>query len=346
MKDLLRCSLIFGILMAWTTISESKLSQYCPSMLIKPEPILIKTEQQMRGEGYGEKYIAGLDHTRSNLQLVDQLRRTSIDPRTSHIEEFAHLIDTHISFIERGILSQNHDNPQFSSDKALRLQQLERLKSEAQSEKNLGRVTYRWWFLFNLRLAIVATSWVREVSGIRESPLYKRDPLNLLTNDGIKEFFESLSGYTFLLDNFPKRILIPTIQNLGYIAINETYGTGVHLIGLVNDKRFDMLPIDFILHDIDHARFRNIDRSQIAKRVMLKKASLPKPHRELIEFMFFDATHEMGRTVYKTFYYYVIEGERRYTPMDSEETRKIISKFLKDSFWESHLSYLFPWLRI
>ena len=340
MEYLWRCLLIFGILIAWTTKGEARLFEYCARALTKPEPLLIKTEQQMRDEGYEEEFIAGLDHTRSNLQLAHQLRTGSIDPTATHIEEFANLIDTHIAFIERGIRSQNYNFPGFTDDKALRLEQLERLKSEAQMQKDLEEVAYEWWFLFNLRLSIIATPWVSLWTRLA---FKDKQPLNLMTNSEIQNYWKS-KFYQSLLYNLPERILIPTIQDLSKTAINETYGTGVHLIGLVNDKLFDMWPARFFEHDLEYAIIdRRIDQSQTAKRVMQKKANLPRHQREPVEILFFDRTNEYGNAV-GSIYRYLSSKEDRDIPLTEPE--QILLKIIKDSYWESFLSYIFPWLRI
>ena len=345
MKHLLIGFLIFGALTAWTITVEARLLKYCARVLTKPELFPIKTEQKLRDEGYEEEEIAGLDHARSNLELAHRLRTDSIDPTATHIEEFADLIDTHIAFIERGIHSQSYSDPRFTEGKALRLEQLEHLKSEAQLRKDLGQVTYQWYFFFNLRLAMLATMWIGSSFDITERfPFFKGIySLELMTNDGVKKFWNR-RGPSYLLNDFPKRILIPTIQDLSKMVINETYGTGVHLIGLVNDRFRSMSPIDFFLHDIYHATQRKIDKSQMAKRVMLKKANLPRHQRVPVEWIFFDLTHEAGRTVYVSLT--SSYTEKRYIPDGAEEGWPILIQILKDSYWESRLSYIFPWLRI
>ena len=357
MRHLLIGFLILESLTVWTIKSEARILEHCARAFTKPEPFLIKTEQQLRDEGYEEKDIAGLDHARSNLELAHRLRTGSIHPTTTHIEEFADLIDAHIAFIERGIRSQNYIYPSDIEGKALRLEQLERLKSEAQMRKDLGQVTYEWWFFFNLRLAIAATTWTGSSFDIITIFFKGSYSLELMTDDGIKKFwnrydsvkkFWNRRGPSYLLNDFPKRILIPTIQDLSRMAINETYGTGVHLIGLINDDDSAFgTPIDFALHDIFHATRRNIDKSEMAKRVMLKKANLPRYQRIPVEWMFFEFTHEKGRKVHKSLFYHLIiddEEEEHGIPV-LKKGQPILIQILKDSFWESRLS-MFPWLRI
>lgn len=341
--------------MAWTTMGEARILEYCAGAFVKPEPFLFKTEQELRDEGYEEEDIAGLDHARSNLELAHRLRTGEYDPVATHIEEFADLVDPHIAFMERGIRPQNYILHRYDLRRAFF--ELERLKSEAQMRKDSGQVTYDWWFFFNLRLAIVATTWTNSIFNIRVTPFHgSYSSLELMTHDGIKKFwnrydsvkkFWERRGPSDLLNDFPKRILIPTIQDLSKMAINETYGTGVHLIGLVNDDLL-MSPIDFTLHDIFHATKRDIDMSEMAKRVMLKKANLPRHQRVPVEWIFFDLTHEDGHTVqvHKSLFYLMTYKEKHGMPDGTEESRRILIQILKDSYWESRLSYIFPWLRI
>ena len=79
-------------------------------------------ETSMRDKGYNKSYIAGLDHVNENLKLVQSLHSRSINSYTTHIPEFADLIDSHISFIEVSIATQR------SSSRADRLRLLTLLK--------------------------------------------------------------------------------------------------------------------------------------------------------------------------------------------------------------------------
>lgn len=317
-RMLLNVLLIFGVLTIWTATGESRILKYCASVFTTPEPIF-KTEQELRDEGYREKYIEGLDHARSNLQIAYELRTGSINSTTSHIEEFADLIDPHIAFIESGI-HQNDYSEDFN--RALRLEQLDFLKSEAQEQKNLEQVTYEYFFFFNSRLAWVVdpASEVSDISIIRQRRRY-------------------ITPKTPIIGEFPERILIPTIQDLGYMAINETHGTGVHLIGLTNSLE----PVLFWLHDLGHALQRRIDRSQMARIFMQKRARLPRHQREPVEWIFFNLTHEQSHTVFELYYH--IESQV-IKDISTEEDRRLFKKLLRESFWESGLSYIFPWLRI
>ena len=125
------------------------------NLLVQSNEYSNETEQSLKDQDYNEKLIKKLDYVNANLRLAqslrDRLSDKSINSNTLHIQEFADQMDVHIAFIEEGIKSQS------STDKAERLELLERLKLEAQHRKNSEAVTYRYWFNFNLRLSILAT---------------------------------------------------------------------------------------------------------------------------------------------------------------------------------------------
>ncbi len=340
-KQLLIYSLIFGISITWPTTSSSfkfRVFQSCADVLLGelPQP-LIETEQQMRDEGYEDRYIVGLDHARDNLQLAEKLRSNSVDPKTTHIQEFADLIEKYTDFIEEGIHLQKYGDEDF------RLQQLELLKSEAQARKNSKTVTLRWWFFFNLRLSIVASPWREHMKGYFNS----EEPLEeVMIHEGIESFWAQKEPNFFLMmDRFPERIMIPTIQDLGKISINSTYGTGVHLIGL--SDRFQtadgvwMSPFLFFKHDLVHALIRNVDQLLRTKRVMQKIANLQGQLRQNVENLFFELTHEQGYGLDRSLSFNI--GRINHMRINEPEGKRIFIKILKDATWGYRLSNFFPW---
>ena len=270
---------------------------------------LIEDEQIFRDEGYKDSYIRGLDHTRTNLQLAQSLRKRSIDPYVTHIPEFADLIDEHIDFIKESIESQDF------LEKNDRLEQLELLRVEAQYLKDIGRVTYYWWFNFNLRLSVLATS-VNNFDGYKHisrrdiathselERLYKK--LSLLNykkykRSDLHHYYRPIYNMIALLNQFPNQIMIPTIHKLGLISINRTYGTGVHLIGLNNNSieadNDTMNSYKFFMHDIAHALNRGIDHSQFFIHFQKRLESLSRIQREAVEYVYFELTHERRITL-------------------------------------------------
>ena len=369
--SLLICLLIFKVSIAqardlstFSSIIKFKY-QSCMQALRKSQHINelpFEGEQQLRDQEYTNAYIAGFDHVRENLQLAERLRRDRINPFTSHIQEFADLIDTHIEFIKEGIQSQDSD------DKEMRLNLLESLKSEARKRQNLEEVTYRWWFNFNFLLSILATPQL-----LSHFYLEAIDINDLITNssiektnsfflrglkkrsediiEAINDFFigatyetntEEKRRFTwernwYLINAFPKRVLIPTIQPLGIISINETHGTRVHFIGLnkefkTADRRV-MYSDDFFQHDISHVdNIKNINNLQLTKYIRDKITSLPRLQREVLEYVFYDITYEQGYTFSKYMAYTIdIDTAFDLDKESIEEAQTILRKTLNDS---------------
>ena len=359
------------------------------------KPHFTRTEQYMKKQGYGRKYIAGLDHANASLKLAQSLRERPIDPVNTHIPEFAELIDVHIAFIREGI---NGSKKLSDSEKAKKIELLDLLQSKAQFYKDSEKVTYLWWLNFNLHLSIIATpnfdlldynnsfysylfkevhqntansddmddnsfkEWIVNEDGshllkvaslvdvhkkLRESLVRGDDHgsilMNIINNLGlgltleemkalhlklesevfltgelvrqmhfepelndtklnINAFYASNKFFHFieLFHQFPERIMLPTIHDLGFMSINKTYGNGVHLVGLEKDMtRADgqpMSPFKFFMHDISHASSRNIDDPQSFNQFQdnLESLSLSKIVREFIEKLYFELAHEAG----------------------------------------------------
>ena len=337
---LLVCLLFFKVSIAQTqnlSIFNSIIKfkdQSCMQALRKSQHInvnehpLIESEQQLRDQGYSDEYIAGLDHVRENLQLAERLRKDKINPFTSHIEEFADLIDPHIEFIKEGIKSQDFD------DKETKLNLLESLKSEAQRHQTLSQVTYRWWFNFNLRLSILVTP-ISQLPFLllqfKKRFRVLRNTNTLMANRTIEDmiqFFHRLEktindeelkleiqsmccDIQYLIDAFPERIMIPTKHRLGRVSINETHGTKVHFIGLKNKftiaDKMKMPPYHFFLHDLVHAFMivaRNIhrddvDNPQLVTYIKQKINHFSKPQKELLWDVFYEITYEKGEALTK-----------------------------------------------
>ena len=256
---------------------------------------LMESQKELEDQGYTPAYIAGLDQARTYLQLAHKLRqrfRGSTHPENIHIPEFIPLINSHIDFIEEGIRAQS------SADKDSRLSQLEVLKSEVRSHQDTKQMSYRYWMDVNLYLAILATP---------QEKLFAYayfDHLLITPNTDHNTVFRLAKGkLDKLLDQhqFPKKIMMPTIENSGYLGImssNRTYGTGVHLIGLsnksMNAHQTELSPFGFYDHDVNHAERVKIDTRPFVNFFMYKFRYLPKPQRERVELIFFQLTYEFG----------------------------------------------------
>ena len=167
---------------------------------------LIENEQDMIRQGYTLNYVAGLDTVKAGLQIAHLLQQRFSsqqydNPENVHIPELIQFVDPHIDFIERGIHSQD------SSDRAMRLSQLEHLRSEAQLRQQTEQVTYLWLMHLTVQLAILAT------------PTEHR---SFIKHD------DRPSGLSEVVNKFPDAIVLPTINGLGISAINRTDGTRVY----------------------------------------------------------------------------------------------------------------------
>ena len=264
---------------------------------------LIENEQDMIQQGYTANYVAGLDHAKASLQLAYLLRQRfsdptiTTDPERVHVSEFARFVNPHIDFVERGI--RNSD----SSDKNLRLSQLEQLRSEARFVQERKELTYRYLLDLTLRLSILASSQEELLQSPNGSFLLHELQVTADTNyDDITRIARRTLNRVLDRFQFPKFIVVPTIENsgnLGIISNNRVYGTGVHPIGLT-DKPTDahnttMPPLFFLGHDMLHAVLLNdVDMSQFVNLFLYKSQSLSKLPRERVELVFYELTHEHG----------------------------------------------------
>ena len=280
-----------------------------------------KNEKAMQREGFSDSYIEGLDEVIANLRLAESLQGKGFEPYATHIPEFAALIDIYIASVRTSIQLQN------SSDTFERLELLRLFESEAHSLRRDRNVTYQWLFNFTLRLAILVTP--REHRN-QESLLHGNIE-NLLKSDQLEIFclecifrykdpkevddihdlddlFDSVEDFSALINEFPQRIMIPTISRLGFISANRTYGTGVHFIRLVGD------PIDidgnsdsgidsntvlypdsvFLLDVYNYALDRDVDSSSQFFRAYFqqKLETLTKSERKPVEYIYFNLTRE------------------------------------------------------
>ena len=266
-------------------------------------------EKRMQSKGYSSFYVRGLDYINETLKWIKSLYAavviSRIDPYTTHMPEFASLINVHIAFIETGIEVQGLlDN----NDKMNRLKLLKSLKLEAEERQESRSVTYLWWFNFNLRLAILVTP-----QNDRNEIFASKKIEDLINNDKIEFFYlENLFKYSnYKSDNddletlmediyeaikrFPDIMMIPTIrEGFGIISLNRAYGHKVQLISL----RSEHLDIDGVLKHPDEVFVAGINR-RISNRAHLFNSSFERKLRELdisdrkaVEWIYFKLTNE------------------------------------------------------
>ena len=256
---------------------------------------LIESEQDMIQQGYTPNYVAGLDTVKAGLQMAHLLRqRFNVqrynNPEKVHIPELIQFVDPHIDFIEKSIHNQN------SSDRDIRLSQLELLKSEAQFRQQTKQVTYLWLMHLAVQLAVLATP-TEHRSFIKKGDLP--------------------SDLSELANNFPDVIVLPTINNLGISAINRTDGTRVYFMSLidspidVHSHKKRLFPDLFLAHDTTHAWAKeigdpilqaeeeeNVNAARMATlfniSFMYNLGNLPRHQRESVNFVYFELTFEQA----------------------------------------------------
>ena len=249
------------------------------------------TEKELRIRGFEDEDVAGLDRVQSYLGQAELWRnQDSIDARTTHLPFLAGLIDSHIDFIRSGIRTQNSQNNH------QRLDIMDILEREAYERRETEQVTYRWWVLFNLRLALLTTSRKEIKSGY----------FNLIATG--KDLGRNMNGFFpnhELLDGFPEGILAPIINGrLGIFSINRVYTTRVYPLGLINKGDSFENPHNFFNHDVDHAtsidgfirRWKNrgvFEDYILFHRAFLRKMdNLSPQERRGAELVYFTLSHE------------------------------------------------------
>ena len=189
----------------------------------------VKTEQEMREDGYSEDVIRGLDHARDNLHLAQLLRTRDIDSLATHVPEFAELIDDHIVYIRKGITeSKNMSN----SEKTNRLELLDALEAKVQVYKDAEQVTYFYLLRLNVYLSMIATP---------DSNLLSSEDLHsfMLTEEGDNVNFESFRQWV-INDDGSDVLKIADIFNLNeqfsiYKYKDEYGGYGPENEKVIND---------------------------------------------------------------------------------------------------------------
>ena len=159
---------------------------------------------------------------------------------------------------------------------------LETLERQAEEAVQREEVTYKWWLRFNYALSTVLSA-----------------ERGILT-DKQQNYIDSF------LPHFPTNILMPTINELGIIAINRAGPQGILMAGLTHTEKIvhneRMSPAEFFLHDMEHAsatitqnnRATDISQKAFHDRFSREIENVPNKERENIELAHFILTHELG----------------------------------------------------
>lgn len=324
----------------------------------KPKEILPEYVSTSKGDPNVIKLInQDREHAQQFLNLGERLRASNIDPKITHIPEFASDVPDHIEYFKKAIMEQGIE-PE-------RLDLLKSFEAEAMERINSQNVTYEWWVAFNHRLSILATPKGKRTSiaGGSEQDfddyLLRKDAWLTFDNYQIAKTKMPKETFKFLsIDNasdfFPESIMLPTIKNDGELSIgffNETNGHGLYPIGLAKTNAMvdgrEMYPDHFYRHDFVHAGNDRyfLSRSSRSQEEMVELGQKYKNYRESVpiegdrraafEFAYFFSTHELGL--------YIDDVMRKRNTKLSE--RKELPKMFTDPSWFKNEELIPVWAR-
>ena len=269
--------------------------------------------QGQHNGSHSDSYVEGLDHVDEMLKLGESLILRNIDPYETHIPEFADLINTHIDDIKKGIESQES-----YQTKTRMLRVLASFEREAQWRKKEGKVTYQWWLNFHLRLSVLITPrehrdensflgfediWKlllnQQMDIAYLEALYRYPEQSNESNDS-DTLFNSMDDLVLSINRFPRRIMIPTIHNLGIISMNRVARGGLHLVRLNNGPIVDiegrlMYPDDLFISDIYYHgsdRVRDNESKVFRDHFQQKLNALTENEREAVEYIYFISNYK------------------------------------------------------
>lgn len=291
------------------------------------------------------------------LALGKKLRTSNIDPKLTHIDEFASDVPDHLDYFKNSIIEQGIQPERLEVLKKFEAEALERIKGQ--------NVTYEWWLAFNHRLSILATPKSKRtaiaggVEQVFDAYLLKKEAwltfesYQKAKNYLPKEQFPSLSIEN-ASDYFPESIMLPTIKNNGELSIgffNETNGHGLYPIGLARTNAMidgrEMYPDHFYRHDFVHAgndRYflsrsgRNeVEMIELGMKYKSYRETLPieGDRRAAFEFAYFFSTHELGL--------YIDDVMRKRQTNLSK--RKELPKMFTDPSWFKNENLIPAWAR-
>lgn len=272
-------------------------------------------EVSPKSKGLPDYLVKGDGDTANIEKLGESLRERNINPKATHIPEFAEQAPNHLRFAREAIESQKTDLG--------RLEILKKFEAEAAERVKANTVTYEWWHDFNYRLSILTTPTAKRtaVAGGYDVPFVKDLLANdsWLTNEGFRataarqpkdRFFSSIEQHD-VAAGFPDRVVIPLIDgDVGIAALNRMYGSNVNIIGMSSNRlRVDgreMYPDHFFRHDHVHvgnegfvsSRYdlSKTDLQTLQKNYLQYRDTVPNDRRAAFEFGYFIATHELPMT--------------------------------------------------
>ena len=216
-------------------------------------------------------FTEGLEEADRMIQLAERMRKSQIDPLTTHIPEFENDIPQYIELIRNGIIK--------SEEEPYRLRILDNLQQEAVNKIENRQVTYAWWLVWTERLSAIATNL--QTFENKEVPM--------------------LRAWS---SEFPNIALIPSINDLDIQAINKLYSHKVFPIGIANEPKIVdgtlMNPFLFFLHDANHVWSYQQAHANITANIEgytnlyqeFQNLNLSLEQQEMIDVIFFIIWHE------------------------------------------------------
>lgn len=271
-------------------------------------------------KGFKEEMFQGLDEAYKIVYLAEHLRKLKINPYKTHIVDFSDQISERIRFIQGGMRKNGNKADE-------KLKTLDQLALEAEKKQKEKKVTYAWWLKWNNQLIALLS--------------IKDDEYLQLANAGHIKFF---------IKYFPDFIILPTLEDLGIMAMNKFTSENVFPLGFVDKVAFadgiGWTPYSFFDHDINHARsilrtyinnghFLYGRNSSITSKEFYKRIQgLPTAQQLQAEIVYFLTTHEeynlydvYSEIVFKP--YFLNDRLWRVLPKDVRRSQKQTALYLK-----------------
>ena len=259
-------------------------------------------EKTLRAKGIREDYISGIDSANYMLKLGKKLRESNIDLARTHIEDFVLLVPLHIEFARQSLEAQNIELSE-------RLNILNNFRKEAERRIKNQAVTYQWWLVWNFRLIILLTPktlripFMIHIGGNLDWWLNGESATKAVMSVNMKQNSGTTFNLQMLVNRFPETIALPTINDLGIIAMNRVFSVdGVFPLGIIGTiKKADgreMNPKQFFHHDISHSGLiKNFKKDallikQFHDYFIQHVHSFSAKEQEQLEFIYFMAIHE------------------------------------------------------
>lgn len=182
--------------------------------------------------------------------LID---RSTLNPRTSHLSQLEKSLTEHLAFVETNLKAQTKE-----LDIANREKLFHDLQAEARQRIASRTLTYRWWILYNFRLAKALTPAQKGRNRILTPDLTHEKYEELLVTQDDRETSRAYGvDMSYALEQWQKALLHPTTQTVDIFDLNLATLTGEWPAGLVakpipGDHGITRYPDSFYLHDISH----------------------------------------------------------------------------------------------